>query len=118
MSNKTKQRNTIQFKPQNLGSIDRSLRAIVGFTALITVLVAARSQGMFLGYSPDEFPYFWVSLIAFYPTLTAMLGWDPFYQVFGIRSETPLKGDVSGTIPEQTDALIDALDSKSRPANH
>lgn len=112
MSNVSKHTHKPQMKPQNIGTIDRLLRAIIGFGLLSTVFIAAKTTGTFFGYSTENFPYYAVTLLSIYPALTAVLGWDPIYQVLRVRSETALKADVSGTVKEQAEAVIDSVSDK------
>lgn len=63
---------------RNLGFLERGIRIAVGATAILAVL-ASQNIGM-LG---------WVALIplvAIYPIMTGMIGYDPFYAWFGINT--------------------------------
>ena len=53
----------------NLSGIARVTRVIVGFTLMSSVM-----------FYSHEVPV-WVSLIAVYPVITAMMAWDPLYAV-------------------------------------
>ena len=116
MSNKSKQDHSIQEKPQNIGTIDRVFRILLGLLLLSTMFIASRTTETFLGFTSEEFPYTWVALLAIYPMLTAILGWDPILQSRGVRSETHLKGDVSGTVKDQVEAVADASKRQWREA--
>jgi hypothetical protein len=109
MSNKSKQGHNIQIKPQNIGTIDRTVRAVIGVALLASLFIASRTTETFFGFTSEEFPYYVVALAAIYPALTAIFGWDPIYQVLRVRSETPLEGDVSGSVKEQVEAVAESL---------
>ncbi|WP_188258963.1 YgaP family membrane protein [Azospirillum tabaci] len=61
--------------PINVGTIDRALRAIVGFVLIALVFVGPQS------------PWGWIGLV---PLLTAVVGFCPAYTLFGVRS-CPIK---------------------------
>jgi len=64
---------------QNLGWIDRTLRLIVG-AALIAVVLLQLQQGNTLGLLA------YLPIVAIYPLLSGILGWDPLYAVGHIKS--------------------------------
>lgn len=98
-----------QWKPQNIGTIDRLIRAALGVFFLSSIFIASRATTPFFGFTTDNFPYFYATLLGFYPALTAILGWDPLYQVFRVRSSSSVSWDVSGTVKEQLDAVVGEL---------
>lgn len=52
-------------------------------------------------------------LLAVYPLMTTIMGWDPFYELFGARSCTLEGGrNQCGTLPYEVDA---ALGNKPQP---
>lgn len=56
---------------QNVGSVDRGIRALLG----ITILMA--------GIAYDS----WLGLIGIIPLFTAMVGWCPAYTLLGISTK-------------------------------
>lgn len=60
---------------QNVGTIDRILRVVVGLGLLSLVFVGPQT------------PWGWIGLI---PLITAAIGFCPAYRIFGIRT-CPLK---------------------------
>jgi hypothetical protein len=56
---------------ENVGSVDRILRAIVGAVLIALVFVGPQT------------PWGWVGLI---PLATALIGWCPAYRLLGIRT--------------------------------
>ena len=59
----------------NLGNIERVFRLFMGCSLIGSVL-----------FVPVPFDYLvLLPLVGIYPCLTAIVGWDPFYYVFGIN---------------------------------
>lgn len=87
---------------QNMGLLDRVLRFIGG--ALIL--------GMLVLYY--EMKHAWLPLsvmvyttgISIYPILTALIGWDPFYSLFNVRSCGNAGKNQCGTFPYQVMAMM------------
>lgn len=57
--------------PQNMGTVDRIIRAIIGVILLILVFTGPKTA------------WGWIGLI---PLLTALFGYCPLYQIFGIST--------------------------------
>ena len=88
------------FSPvQNLGWLDRTLRVIIGFALVAAVLLYAQ-QGNSLGglaYLP---------IIAIYPLITGMLGWDPFYASGHVKSCDTSSHNKCGTFPFEVESAM------------
>ena len=64
---------------QNLGWLDRTVRLIIG-AALIAVVLFELGQGNTLGWQA------YLPIVAIYPLLSGMLGWDPLYATGHVKS--------------------------------
>ena len=85
---------------ENIGLVDRTFRFIAGGTLMsIGVLSALLTKH-------DVFSAIAI-LLSVYPLMTTMMGWDPFYQLFGARTCT-LEGGLNqcGTLPYEVDAAV------------
>ncbi|MDA8420474.1 MAG: DUF2892 domain-containing protein [Pseudomonadota bacterium] len=60
---------------QNVGSMDKVVRVIIGLALLSLVFVLKGSIR-------------WLGLIGLVPIFTAFVGWCPAYSLFGINSST------------------------------
>jgi len=85
----------------NIGLADRSVRFIVGFA-----LLGAGAIGMTLTPTITTLEAVAV-IVSIYPLMTSMLGWDPFYSLFGART-CSLEGgrNQCGTFPYEVDAAL------------
>ena len=89
--------------PYNIGSIDRSIRFIIGgvlmgsifYLTPTAVWSVAGTELMLMKFLP---------LISIYPLITAWLGWDPIYELFNTTSETRFKSDVCNGLLQQARA--------------
>ena len=63
----------------NLGNIEWFTRHIVGFGLIIAVLTLPQAPA-------------WLALLAIYPVFTAILKWDPFYEVYLATRQKSAKG--------------------------
>lgn len=91
---------------ENIGLVDRIGR-FFGGGALMTIGVLSA-----LLTKHDVFSAAAI-LLAVYPLMTTMMGWDPFYQLFGARTCTLEGGrNQCGTLPYEVDA---ALGHKPQP---
>ncbi len=60
---------------KNVGSVDRTIRIIIGL-ALLSLLVLRQDSSR------------WIGLIGLVPLLTAYLSWCPLYTPFGIKTRS------------------------------
>ena len=65
----------------NLGIIESITRHAVGFGLIIAVLTLPQIPA-------------WLALLAIYPVFTAILKWDPFYEVYLATRQKSAKGVV------------------------
>ena len=91
------------FVPQNLGAVDRTVRFVIGVIMIGVPFV--------LLLQPDAVMVWWYPLsmlIGIYPALSAILGMDPLYQFFNIRScsVVPDGRNQCGSFPYEVDAMI------------
>ncbi len=84
---------------QNLGWLDRTLRTIIGF-ALITVVLMDIQLGIPLGW------HAFLPIIAIYPLMTGMLGWDPLYATGHIKSCDTSSHNKCGTYPFEVESKM------------
>ncbi len=85
----------------NVGLLDRVVRFIGGFA-----LLTAGAIGMSM--TPTITTWESVAiLVSVYPVMTAILGWDPLYALFGART-CSLEGgrNQCGTLPYEVDAAM------------
>jgi hypothetical protein len=83
--------------PQNLGWLDRCMRVLVG-AALIGVCMYVFEAGV-------TWPAY-LALVAVYPLLTGMIGYDPLYEIFAVRSCGVSERNQCGTFPFEIDAAL------------
>jgi hypothetical protein len=88
---------------QNLGAVDRIVRVIVGIV-ILGIPFAILSQ-------PGAEMTWWFTgsmMLGIYPFLTAIVGVDPLYHLFKIRSCTvdPHGRNQCGSFPYEVDALL------------
>lgn len=81
---------------RNVGFIDRILRGV------IAVLVI----GLPLAYGGSFSWHGYVILLGIYPALTAILGWDPLYALFNVRSCGSSQRNQCGTFPFEVKAAL------------
>lgn len=88
----------------NLGLRDRGIRFAIGALLLAPALAAA--TGMVLAPSGPQLDAWVVGMIiaAVYPLMTAMIGVDPIYRLFGVRSCGDSGTNQCGTLPYQLKA--------------
>lgn len=84
---------------QNMGLVDRVLRFILGL-ALIVVVLMELGNGEALGM------YAYLPIIAIYPLMTAILGWDPLYHLGHVRSCQASGRNSCGTLPYEVEAAV------------
>lgn len=84
---------------QNVGLNDRLLRTLLGW-GVIGMAALDLVGGAQVGW------HTYAILLAIYPLLTAILGWDPFYAVFGNRSCDISERNRCGTFPFEVYAAL------------
>lgn len=84
---------------QNVGLMDRLIRAVIG-AALVLYPMWDLQQGAMFSWHGLAF------LLSTYPMLTAILGWDPVYQLFEVRSCGQSRRNQCGTFPYEVDAAV------------
>lgn len=84
---------------QNMGWFDRALRFVLGLGLIVAALVNLES-------SEDVGVYAYLMIIAIYPMMTAILGWDPFYHLGHVKSCEISGRNVCGTFPFEVEAAL------------
>jgi Inner membrane protein YgaP-like, transmembrane domain len=85
---------------ENIGLVDRMVR-FFGGGALMTFGVMS---AVLTGHSVISAA---AILLAVYPLMTTVMGWDPFYQLFGARTCTLEGGrNQCGTLPYELDSAL------------
>jgi len=90
--------------PQNIGLIDRLIRLLIGAVLIGTSYYYVAHM--------DQVASVWdvwgtyAILIAIYPIMTGMLGWDPFYAALHMRSCGDAGRNQAGTLPYQVEAMF------------
>ena len=94
---------------ENLGWLDRVLRFIIG-TAFISVsatyLVMATTTPTWLKLGEISVWPYYLMILSIYPLMTAILGKDPFYGFFGVKSCDTSSRNLCGTFPFEVDAAL------------
>lgn len=88
------------FSPvQNMGWADRTVRFAVGIAMVVVVLMEIESGGSLgmVAYLP---------ILAIYPLMTAILGWDPLYSAGHVRSCDSTGRNQCGTFPYEVEAAL------------
>lgn len=83
---------------ENVGAIDRIVRAILG-ALLLAVVFTLAAQSYVLGWHAV------LSLVAVYPLLTAIVGFDPFYALWGAKTCSTDGANQCGTFPYEVASL-------------
>lgn len=84
---------------QNLGLYDRIIRGVIA-----ALMIGLPPLNLINGGLVDWHGY--VILLGIYPALTAILGWDPFYALFNIRSCGGTERNACGTFPFEVEAAM------------
>ncbi|ALP53136.1 hypothetical protein Tel_08185 [Candidatus Tenderia electrophaga] len=84
---------------QNVGWLDRVVRTLIGL-ALVGIVFLDLYRGVTLGW------YAYLPLVALYPLLTGMLGWDPFYAASHVKSCDTSSHNQCGTFPYEVESAI------------
>lgn len=91
---------------ENMGFYDRVIRALVGIAMNVPIVVYLMQLPMSpTGFDPNG-PQFYVSAASFYFLLTAMMGWDPFYALFKVKSCGGSGRNRCGSFQYQTEAAM------------
>lgn len=94
---------------ENLGWLDRLIRFVLGITfisvAATYLFIADTTPAWLKDGAPQVWPYY-LMIIAVYPFITAILGRDPFYGFFKIKSCDTSERNVCGTFPFEVDAAM------------
>ena len=97
------------FVPENLGWLDRLLRFIIGtamMAAAFTYLIIGSTTPAWLTeQAPRAWPYYFL-LIAIYPFVTAILGRDPVYALFNVKSCDTSPRNICGSFPFEIDTAL------------
>jgi hypothetical protein len=94
---------------ENLGWLDRILRFIIGTTFIsvsATYLFISETTPVWLRQSEIPVWPYYLMMIAIYPMITAILGRDPLYGLFGVKSCDTSARNVCGTFPFEIDAAL------------
>lgn len=89
------------FVEQNVGVIERCVRVLLG--------VAMLGFPYYLLIQPNATIEMWqgvLMVLSVYPSLTGILGMEPLYKVFGVRTCGLTGRNRCGSFPYQIDALI------------
>ncbi len=84
---------------QNIGLNDRIVRGVIAFIAI---------GYPFINMENDQFigAEVYLIFIGFYPALTAILGWDPFYTLFNYRTCSAGGRNACGTFPYEVESAL------------
>ena len=104
---------TGKFTPvQNIGLIDRMFRFFGGGAMLA-------AGCLMLVMDLHTLTAAVIALLAVYPLMTTIMGWDPIYQMFGART-CSLKGgrNACGTFPFEVDSVLGHEPKPERDYDH
>lgn len=93
---------------ENLGWPDRAIRLVIG-TALVVVpltIITVNIPRIDLGVASLSGWLYVSILVAVYPFLTTVLGWDPLYSLFKVCSCGGSDKNPCGTLPYELDAAV------------
>lgn len=87
---------------QNMGLVNRLVRFLMGagILAYFVLFYAMNHPVWTLGWQVAAVA------VSIYPILTAMVGWDPFYALFNVRSCNDSGRNQCGTLPYQIKAML------------
>jgi len=87
---------------QNEGLVDRVFRFVIGAIMMAIGIGGLTMTPVLTWWEATLF------VVAVYPLLTAILGWDPFYSMFGARSCSlePGSKNACGSFPYEIDAAM------------
>ncbi len=86
---------------QNMGWHDRTIRVVVGSLMISVPLYLLMSAS-----APVASWMFYVILVAVYPVLTGIIGFDVFYNLFRVRSCGSSNRNQCGSYPYEIDAAL------------
>jgi len=84
---------------QNTGLMDRVVRLSIGGALIAASAISLSSPA----------PVIWETyaiLLAIYPLMTGMLGWDPVYTMFNAKTCRLTGRNQCGTLPYEVDAML------------
>jgi len=85
---------------ENIGLFDRMMRFFAGGALMSYGIISALLTG-------HDVISAVAILLAVYPLMTTMMGWDPLYELFGARSCDVASGrNQCGTLPYEVDAAL------------
>ena len=84
---------------QNLGLTDRIVRGVIAVLMLGLPLYDLAYGSLFTWHG-------YVILLGIYPSLTTILGWDPIYALFKLRTCGLSQRNQCGTFPYEVDAAL------------
>jgi hypothetical protein len=84
---------------QNIGLYDRVIRGSIA-ALLIVLSFYDLKTGSLVGW------HVYVILLSIYPALTSILGWDPLYSLFNVRSCGGSRFNQCGTFPFEMDSAL------------
>jgi hypothetical protein len=85
---------------QNMGWLDRVLRAVAGAALLAFAMTAMMASNENLTWA------LYAVLASVYPLLTAIVGWDPIYEMMTVRTCGMSDRNPCGTFPFEVDAAL------------
>ncbi len=86
--------------PHNIGLIDRAIRFFTGGALLFAGVLSAVTADAIQMWQAV------LLLVSIYPLMTCMMGWDPIYQIIGLRTGGDNGRNVTGTLPYQVNAAM------------
>lgn len=94
---------SIEVRPlQNMGPLDRVVRFGAGALIIGAVVLYWEMKHAWLPLPLMVY----ATAIAVYPVLTGLVGWDPLYALFGVRSCGDTGKNQCGTFPYQVKAMM------------
>ncbi len=97
---------------QNVGLWDRILRTVVGAGLMGWAALHLVGQDAVVDW------HAYAMLVAFYPLITALLGWDPFYAMAGGRTCSDSGRNQCGTFPYEVEAALGKELEPEEPFDH
>ncbi len=91
---------------ENISVVDRIIRVLIGLALVAGMVVQIQISMTHPELAKSLTWESYAALASFYPLLTAMLGWDPFYALFHARSCGTSDRNRCGTVSYQVDAAL------------